>query len=120
MEMTVCPVLTSFLLSSSDDTPTLPLLISFPTKTTSLNIPRQLGTGYTMLGSLLLQDDSGERVASLRAQYMLDTDDINIAILREWLKGGGLQPVTWATLTTAMAKAGQMALAKQIFDGLKH
>ena len=119
-EDSICPVLTSFFLPSLDTTPTLPLLISFPTETTSLNIPKQLGTGYTMLGSLLLQDDCGDRVASLRAQYMLDTDDINIAILREWLKGGGLQPVTWTTLTTAMKKAGQVALAERIWDGLKH
>ena len=73
-----------------------------------------------MLGSLLLQDDSGARVASLRAQYMLDTDEINIAILREWLTGGGLQPVTWATLVRAIAEAGQVALAKRMFDALQH
>ena len=73
-----------------------------------------------MLGSLLLQDDSGARVASLRAQYMLDTDEINIAILREWMNGGGLQPVTWATLVRAIAEAGQVALAKRMFDALQH
>ena len=67
-----------------------------------------------MLGPLLLQDDSGVRVASLRAQYMLDTDEINLAILREWLEGRGLRPVTWDTLTTAMAEARLVALAEQI------
>ena len=59
-------------------------------------------------------------MASLRAQYMLDTDEINIAILREWLNGGGLQPVTWATLVRAIAEAGQVALAKRMFDALQH
>ena len=59
-------------------------------------------------------------MASLRAQYMLDTDEINIAILREWLTGGGLQPVTWATLVRAIAEAGQVALAKRMFDALQH
>ena len=103
-----------FSLPRTDSVPTLPLLIRFPTKSASLNIPKLLGTSYDMLGPLLLNDTSGDRVAALREQYMLDADKINIAILREWLKGGGLQPVSWDTLTRAMADVGQVALAEQV------
>ena len=100
--------------------PTLPLLISFPTEDTHLNIARQLGTGYAMLGPLLLQDDSGVKVSAIEAEHRGNADRVNLAILREWLTGGGLQPITWATLTTAMKKAGPVTLAERILDGLKH
>lgn len=71
-----------------------------------------------MLGPLLLQDSTGARVAAIEAQYHHDATRINLAILREWLAGGGLAPVTWATLTTAMADAGEVALAEQIKEAL--
>ena len=112
-------MLTPSLFPSSDAIPTLPFLISFPAEATPLNILRQLGTGYAMLGPLLLQDDSGVRVSAIESEHRGNTDLINLAILREWLAGGGLQPVTWATLTTAMKKAGQVALAEQIIDILQ-
>ena len=73
-----------------------------------------------MLGPLLLQDDSGTRVSAIEAEHRGNADLINLAILREWLEGGGLQPVTWATLTSAMAKVRLMALAEQILGGLQH
>ena len=100
------------------DTPNLPLLICFPTKTSFINIPKQLGIHYAMLGPLLLQDDSGARVAALKSENQGNADLINIAIFREWMEGGGLKPVTWATLSGAMADIGQVALAQQINDRL--
>ena len=71
-----------------------------------------------MLGPLLLKDDLGARVAAIAAECHHNSTNINIAILREWLAGGGLQPVSWATLIRAMADAGQVALAKQITAAL--
>ena len=100
------------------DTPTLPLLICFPAKTTPLNIPRLLGTSYAMLGPLLLQDTSGSRIAALEAEHRCNADRINLAVMQEWLEGGGLRPVTWATLTRAMTDVGQTALAQQISETL--
>ena len=96
--------------------PTLPLLICFPAKTSSINIPSQLGISYAMLGPLLLWDDSGARTDALKAEHQGNADMINIAVLKKWLEGGGLQPVTWATLSRVMADIGQVALAQQIND----
>ena len=98
----------------TEDRPTLPLLISFPAKDTHLNIPKQLGISYAMLGPLLLQDSTGARVTAIKMQHLGDADLINLAILQKWLAGGGLHPVTWATLTSAIADAGQVAMAEQI------
>ena len=69
-----------------------------------------------MLGPLLLQDDTGCRMASLEAEHRGNTDRINVALLTEWLEGGGLRPVTWATLTRAIDDIGKVALAQQLND----
>ena len=69
-----------------------------------------------MLGPLLLRDDSGARTAALKAEHQGNTSLINLAVLQEWLEGGGLQPVTWATLSRVMASIGQVALAQQVYD----
>ena len=108
------------LILSSDATPTLPLLISFPAETTPLNILRQIGTSYTMLGPLLLQDDRGTRVSAIEAEHRANADLVNLAILKEWLEGRGLRPVTWDTLTTTMVNAGLVILGEQINEGLQH
>ena len=57
-------------------------------------------------------------MTAIWADYRGIVDGINIAIMAEWLKGGGLQPVTWATLTSTMAKAGEVALAEKINESL--
>ena len=100
------------------DTPTLPLLINFPAKTGSFNILRRLGNSYIRLGVLLLQDHSRDRVTAIKVVYQGTVNGVCIAIMAEWLKGGGLQPVTWATLTSTMANIGLYGLAEEINETL--
>ena len=58
-------------------------------------------------------------MAILEAEHGDDAVRINLAILREWLEGGGLRPVTWATFTNVMADIRQGAMAKEISEILK-
>ena len=108
-----------FSLPCADSVPTLPLLISFPAKAKSINILRLLSTSYAMLGALLLDDTTGARVVAIEAEHRGNADRINQAIVQEWLQGGGKQPVSWATLTRAMAEVGQEVLAEQVTAELR-
>ena len=54
----------------------------------------------------------------LIAEYHANAERVSLAVLAEWLIGEGLQPATWATLTSAMAKAGEVALAEEINESL--
>ena len=59
-------------------------------------------------------------MAVLEAEHGGSGVYINQAILQEWLEGGGLRPVTWATLTKVMADIRQGALAKEISEIIEH
>ena len=84
-----------------DGTPTMPLLLNFPGK---VNIVQQIGTTYTVFGTFLLKDDNQVRVTALARQFGNDTSEVNMAILREWLQGSGVKPVTWSTLVEVLKK----------------
>ena len=83
-----------------------------------MNIPREIGTSYMMLGTILLQDGRGARVKALEHQHQRDADRINYDILMEWIGGGGVQPVTWGKLIEILACIGLIALAEDIKDSL--
>ena len=57
-------------------------------------------------------------MAAIKAENQGNADLTNLAIFKEWMEGGGLQPVTWATLSGAMADIGQVALAQKINNRL--
>lgn len=69
-------------------TPTLPDLLRF-------KIPQLIGRHYSILGPLLLNDDTGAVTSAIVPQYQLKADAINQT---RWLQGQGKQPVTWSTL----------------------
>ncbi|CAI8035615.1 hypothetical protein GBAR_LOCUS19957 [Geodia barretti] len=48
-----------------------------------------------MLGTLLLEDNDGSVMPTIRSQCQLDADSITMEIMRRWLRGKGKQPVTW-------------------------
>ena len=78
-----------------------------------LNVPEEIGINTTF-GILLLVDSSGARVKAFKRQHGLEALEINTAILSEWISGGGIQPVTWATLSDVLADAGLTTLSDTI------
>ena len=56
-------------------------------------------------------------MSAIEVEHRYNAYNVSLAILTEWLNGGGALPVTWATLTTAIFNAGQGALARQISRG---
>ena len=106
-------------LPSTEDQPTLPELIDFKTSTGSINIVKRIGTHYDVLGTLLLRDNDGAVTQSIRDQHHHDAAKINYEILKQWIQGGGRQPVQWSTLIDVLKKIELSELAKTIEESLQ-
>ena len=98
-----------------DGKPTMPLLLSFPG---NMNIAQQIGTTSTVFGTFLLNDDNQERVTALAKQFGNEASEVNMAILREWLWGSGVKPVTWGMLVEVLKKC-RPDLAEKIESNFK-
>lgn len=94
--------------------PTLPTLLAFPGKTEKINIPERIGAKYKTFGTLLLQDDFGEKVDAIAEEKKSDVTSINLAILEKWLRGEGQLPKTWSRLCKVLRDSRLTALAKDI------
>ena len=71
-----------------------------------------------MLGITLLHDDTVEKVDAIKNKYQGNADHINLQILRDWIDGRGLKPVTWGTLIDELRVVGLDTLADDIEEGL--
>ena len=89
------------------ENPTMPKLLEF-------HVPHEVGTHYYDFGTHLLQDATGETIASIEHQYNKNCKVINQIILRRWLGGAGEKPKTWATLLSVLNKSGKGELAETI------
>ena len=80
----------------TDEQPTLPQFLSFPTITgTTVDITKEVGDEYTRLGILLLDDKMGlemDRICFHCREKV--THNIVYEILKRWIRGAGKQPVT--------------------------
>ena len=96
--------------------PTLPELLNFKTSSsgTTINIVKEIGTHYSTLGPLLLNDDNGVVIKAIVSEHQRNADAINQEILTQWLQGSGMQPVTWYTLIKVLKDAKLLQLAEMI------
>lgn len=92
--------------SSKEKTLTLYELDNFPGEWGKISIPREISTSYRTFGLQLLQDKSGSRVEAQVHKYRGNPYDINLEILRMWLKGEGKKPVNWDTLVGVIRDIG--------------
>ena len=97
-----------------DKRPTLTNLLKFPAKERNVNVAQEISTKYIKFGTFLLEDGSGARVHAIAHKHRDDAEQINTAILREWLQGKGKQPVTWDTLIGTLKDTGLNTLASDI------
>ena len=105
-------------LPSAEDIPTLPQIIDFKTRSGSINILEEIGTHYSVLGPLLLQDDNGAVTDAIKEQYKLDASRINQEIMKRWLQGKGMKPVDWSTFVSVLNKISLSTLANRIKESL--
>jgi len=79
-----------------------------------INIPQEIGTNYRVFGTLLLEDETGEKVNTIAWKHQNDAEKINVNILEEWIAGRGKHPITWKTLTETLCDAELSVLAGEI------
>ena len=82
---------------SADDIPTLHSLRHFPVKKGHVDLAIEIGTDYEKFGTLLLEDEKGNKVKNIKVSEHGDPVDITVEILKQWLQGKGKEPVTWRT-----------------------
>ena len=91
----------------SGERPTLPELLK-------LKIPLRVRDKYESFGVFLLNDATGDKVAVIEHDCGGKAEKITTAILKEWLKGGGMN-VTWESLVEALSQCEQLTwLANEI------
>ena len=79
-------------------------LLSFSAE--KVNIAIKVGVHYSKFGILLLDDPNGDIVKALEMEHHWNAEQINMAILRRWLQGKGVKPITWSNLVTTFQKIG--------------
>ena len=80
----------------------------------NVNLAQKIGTSYEDFGILLLEDNNGDRTDAIVRELHERAEDINKRIFRLWVKGKGLQPVSWATLVGVLQDMGLNTLARDI------
>lgn len=79
-----------------------------------MNIIEQIGSHYRMLGPLLLNDDTGSITDDIAKEFNKNAFDINFEILKRWIRGSGLTPVTWETLIAKLKSIRLTELVRKI------
>ena len=79
-----------------------------------INIIQRVGAKYQVLGTQLLNDDTGSITEAIIASDPKSPAIIVHNILSRWLQGGGREPVTWATFIAVLKEVGLTELAKDI------
>ena len=98
----------------SGGVPTLHEFIRFPMESGKVNLAQEIGTSYDDFGILLLEDDNGDRTDAIVRKFGKKAEDVNKRIFRLWVKGEGLQPVSWPTLVDVLQDMGLDTLARGI------
>ena len=103
----------------TEDKPTLPELISFKTRTSTINIVKRIGTHYHELGPLLLHDDDGMMTQAITDECHHNAAKINYEILKRWIQGEGKKPLQWSTLIDVLKEIELSELAFTIEENLQ-
>jgi len=77
-----------------------------------------IGANYKILGTLLLNDDTGTKTAAIIKECQMNALDINYNILQQWIQGKGSHPVTWDTLVEVLRSINLSELANTIESSL--
>ena len=82
-----------------------------------VRIIERIGKRHTELGTILLKDEFGTLMETIKEDTGGNTEKTNREMLRQWLAGNGT-PVTWKVLVDALVEIKEKALADDIVDAL--
>lgn len=107
----------------ADSLPEMPQIISFPIvqdgEEKKINLVEEISTKYPEFGTLILEDENGSKISTLKEKYRDDAPKINRQIFTDWLAGKGLKPVTWKTLIGVLGDSEMSTLANRIEANIK-
>ena len=101
-----CTLLVFLSAPVSGSRPTLPQLLT-------MDLPLRVGDRFETFGVLLLDDETGDKMAIMREKFMRDPERVTMEVLREWLAGKGVE-VSWESLITTLRKSKLKLMADQI------
>ena len=83
-----------------------------------MDLPLRVGDRFETFGVLLLDDETGDKMAIMREKFMRDPEKITMEVLREWLAGKGVE-VSWESLIATLRKSKLKLMADQIQIALR-
>ena len=103
---------------STDGPPTLGGLRHFPVANGHIDLAEEIGADYEKFGTLLLEDNNGNKVKNIEVSECGDPVKITVEILRQWLQGKGIKPVTWQTLVKCLRDTDLTTLVDNMKNSL--
>ena len=85
---------------------------------TFIDIAEEIGPDYQHFGTLLLEDNNGNKIKIIEKSEHGDVVGIVAEILRQWLQGKGRRPVTWQTLTQCIRDTNLNVLSDRMESSL--
>ena len=78
-----------------------------------MKLPSRVSSNINSFGTLLLQDDLGDKMAVIRGNCQGRPEDMAMEVLREWLAGKGVE-VSWDSLIATLRDCELSLMAEQI------
>ena len=98
----------------SSKPPTLPLLLSLPLSSgKKVDLTEIIGARYFEFGVQLLNDETGDLIASIEREHHKTPKNIVRTIFMLWIQGKG-RDVTWPVLVDCLESIGNVELAGSI------
>ena len=76
----------------------MPQLTDFPAKTGHINIATMIGVKFYVVGTALLNDESGSVIPAIVSEHGKNAEQTNMDILSRWIQGQGIADRTWRGL----------------------
>ena len=101
-----CTLLVFLSAPVSGSRPTLPQLLT-------MDLPLRVGDRFETFGVLLLDDETGDKMAVIKEDCRGKPERVTMEVLREWLAGKGVE-VSWESLIATLRKSKLKLMADQI------
>ena len=77
-----------------------------------------MGDKYDLFGTVLLSDETGDKMDIIKNDCRGEAKSITMATLREWVQGRGIE-VSWESLIDTLQTCGMAFLTSQIQAALE-
>ena len=97
----------------------MPQLLHFPGRTRTINVAREIGVQYQLVGTALLDDTRGTIVPAILESCYHNVERVNTELLRTWIQDKVIRDRSWHSLIGVLRSSGLMALADDIQEAAR-